>query len=48
MRYDIKYNAHKICTGCKLTYEMIPYKKIRTKYGIKLFHFRLGLREDEV
>lgn len=33
---------------CKSPYETIPYKKIRTKYGIKLFHFRLGLRENEV
>lgn len=33
---------------CKITYETIPYEKIRTKYGIKLFQFRLGLRENEV
>lgn len=32
----------------KRTYETIPYEKMRTEYGIKLFHFSLSLRGNEV
>ena len=46
-------NFFPIHIGCgRITYtsghEVVPYEKIRTKYGIKFFRLRFSFRENRV